>query len=339
MSRAVITAIATHVPERVLTNEELEARGIGLTAAQILDKTGIEERRIAAPDECASDLAYQAARKLINQGALKPEEVDYVLFCTQSPDYFLPTSACLLQERLGLPRTCGAMDYNQGCSGYVVGLSLAKGLIESQQAQCVLLLTGETYSKHIHPQDRSVCTLFGDGGTATVIRWDETTTGGLGQFVFGTDGRGGKNLMVRAGGFRMPRSEATAQETVGKDGTIRSDNHLYMNGPEIFRFAIQVVPQTVNLLLEKAGLKKEELDYVILHQANRYMLDTLSRKLQLPKEKVPYEFAGVGNTVSCTIPIVLERMMQRDELRGGARCLLVGFGVGYSWAGAVVTWH
>lgn len=339
MSKAVITTVAAYVPESVLTNEELEAREIGLTAAQIFEKTGIRERHVAGPEECASDLAFQAAQKLFAQAAVAREEVDYLLFCTQSPDYFLPTSACLLQERLGLSRSCGALDYNQGCSGYVVGLSLAKALIESGQARCVLLLTGETYTKFIQPRDRAVCTLFGDGGSATVIRASEDATGGLGEFAFGTDGRGGKNLIVPAGGVRRPRSEQTAVEVPDKEGVLRSENNLYMNGPEIFRFALQVVPRMVDQVLEKAKLTKEDLDFVILHQANRYMLDTLIGKLQVPREKVPYEFADVGNTVSCTIPIVLERMIQAGLLRPGARCLLVGFGVGYSWAGGLVTWQ
>jgi 3-oxoacyl-[acyl-carrier-protein] synthase-3 len=338
MDKAVITAIATHVPETVLSNVDLEPR-VGWTADQILAKTGVSERRIAAPGECSSDLAVKAAEKLFKRELVNPSEIDYVLFCTQSPDHFLPTTACILQERLGLSRSCGAFDFNLGCSGYVVGLSLAKALIESQQARCVLLLTGETYSKYINPRDRSVCTLFGDGASATVVKADPSTGAGLEHFAFGTDGRGSKNLIVPAGAMRLPGSEQTSQEHRDQGGNTRSANNLFMNGTEIFRFALQVVPQTVKLLLERAHLTKEDIDFAILHQANRYMLDQLTERIQFPPAKVPYEFADVGNTVSSTIPIVLERMVEKQALRSGHRLLLIGFGVGYSWAGGLVTWR
>jgi 3-oxoacyl-[acyl-carrier-protein] synthase-3 len=192
---ATILAIATHVPDAILANDELATRPGGWPAEQILEKTGIRERHIAAPGECASDLAFLAAKKLIDSGRLDPSSIDVLLFCTQAPDYFLPTSACILQERLGLPRTVLALDYNLGCSGYVVGLALARGMIESGQARRVLLLTGDTYSKFIHPGDRSVCTLFGDGAAATVV--GECPEGsGIGCTLFGTDGRGATQLIV-----------------------------------------------------------------------------------------------------------------------------------------------
>ncbi len=339
MNKAVITDITTHLPETILSNADLASQNIGWTAEQILEKTGISERRIAASDECSSDLAVKAAEKLFRKGRVKPKEIDFILYCTQSPDYYLPTTACILQDRLGLSRNCGSLDFNLGCSGYVMGLSLSKGLIESSQARCVLLLTGETYSKFIHPLDRSVRTLFGDGASATVVQADASGFPGLEQFVFGTDGRGWNNLIVPSGGMRLPRSEVTDREYKDEDGNTRSGNSLYMNGKEIFRFALQVVPQTVKLLLERAHLVKEDIDYVILHQANRYMLDELSKRLQFPQAKVPYEFVDVGNTVSSTIPIVLERMAERQAFRSGHRLLLVAFGVGYSWAGGLVTWR
>jgi len=339
MTKAIIVDIATEVPSRVLTNAELGKNNIGWTADEILAKTGISERRISAKDECASDLAVRAAEKLFNKGKVKRDQIDYVLFCTQSPDYFLPTTACIIQERLGLPRTCGAFDFNLGCSGYVVGLSLAKALIESNQAQCVLLLTGETYSKFIHPQDRSVCTLFGDGASATVIQSDSSASSGLDQFLTGTDGRGWKSLIVPAGGMRSPHTLETAQTRVDEDGNTRSEDNLYMNGREIFRFALQAVPQTVKQLLDRAKLNEADIDFVILHQANRFMLDELVKRLRFPQGKVPYEFADVGNTVSTTIPIVLERMVTQGKLKSGQRLLLLGFGVGYSWAGGIITWR
>jgi len=337
MPRAIISAVASHTPERVLTNDELAARPGGYSADQIFEKTGIRERRIAADDECASDLAVAAAEKLFASGRATPDEVDYLLFCTQSPDYFLPATACVIQDRLGLPRSCGAIDFNQGCSGFVVGLSLAKGLIASGQARCVLLLTGDTYSKFIHPGDRSVCTVFGDGAAATVVRAHEGP-GGLGEFVFGTDGRGARQLMVPAGGLRQPRSEETAIAEEDSDGNVRSRDNLYMNGREIFRFAITAAPKSIRALLAKQEWSTDELDHMVLHQANRFMLDELVKRLKTAPEKVPYEFEDRGNTVSSTIPIVLERLIEGGRLRPGAKLLLCGFGVGYSWAGCTVEW-
>jgi 3-oxoacyl-[acyl-carrier-protein] synthase-3 len=339
---AVIRGVSTYVPETVVTNEQIARREIGWTAEEIFAKTGIRERRVAAVNECASDLAAKAAERLIAAGAVRRSEVDYVLFCTQSPDHFLPATACLLQDRLGLPTACGALDFNHGCTGYVAGLSLAKGLVASGQALCVLLLTGETYSKFVHPRDRSVCTLFGDGASATVIRASEDTVphaAGIGEFVFGTDGSGGKQLIVKAGAARLPRSTETARELTDADGNVRTDDHLYMNGRDLFRFAIQTVPRAVAALQAKSGLRDGDIDFVILHQANRLMLDELVKRIPFGRDRVPYEFADVGNTVSATIPLVLERLVARGALRGGHRLLLIGFGVGYSWAGVDVTWN
>lgn len=338
MPRAVVDGVASWLPETRLTNDDLAGQMGTWSADQIFEKTGIRERRIAASDECASDLAVKAAQRLIGEGRLDPNEIDYILLCTQSPDYLLPTTACLIQERLGAPRSCGALDFNLGCSGYVYGLSLAKGLIESGQARCVLLLTAETYSKYIHPMDRSVRTLFGDGAAATVIRAQEGVEAGIGQFLFGTDGRGGKNLIVPAGASRLPASEATAVEAEDGDGNVRSRNDLSMNGREIFRFAIETVPRAIKALLERTGLTIEDIDFVVFHQATRFMLNELVRKMRIPAEKVPLELEDVGNTVSSTIPIVIERLAARNMLKSGHRLLLVGFGVGYSWAGGLVTW-
>jgi len=337
MRCAKIEIVTTHCPEQVLGNEELASRWESWTAEKIEEKTGIRERRIAAPDECSSDLAVAAAEKLFYCLPEAREKVDYLLFCTQTPDYILPTSACLIQHRLKLSCAVGALDFNQGCSGYVVGLSLAKGLIESGQAESVLLLTGETYSKLADPNDSAVTTLFGDGGTATLIQASEDE-GGLGEFVFGTDGKGGKNLMVEAGGYRLPCSESTAQKVEQEDGSARAKDYLYMNGPEIFRFAISEVPRSFKELLKKAELEKTDIDYLVLHQANKFMLDHVVKRLRMPPEKCPYEFGDIGNTVSCTIPFVLSRLDEKAQLTRGQQLVLVGFGVGYSWAGCELIW-
>jgi 3-oxoacyl-[acyl-carrier-protein] synthase-3 len=337
---ARILDLAAHLPERVLGNEELAALYPDWSADKILAKTGIRERRIAADGETAADLAHAAADKLFAQGRVTRSEIDFILFCTQAPDYLLPTSACLLQERLGLPRSAGALDFNLGCSGFVYGLSLAKGLIESGAARRVLLLTADTYSKYIHPQDRSVRTLFGDAASATVVGAEEDANedaqGAIGPFVFGTDGRGARDLIVEAGGARRPCDATSAVARVDANGNVRSAENLHMNGAEVFSFTLREVPAAIDALLDKAALAREDIDFFVLHQANRFMLDTLRKKIGIAPDKMPLHLEDVGNTVSSTIPLALVRMREGGQLVPGTRLMLVGFGVGYSWAATII---
>ncbi len=337
MTRAAICGIAYYLPEQVLTNEQLASEFPGWSAQKIEEKTGIRERHIAGETECASDLATAAGLELFSKGISTPEEIDYVLLCTQSPDYFLPTSACLVQERLRLRKDCGALDFNLGCSGYIYGLGLAKGLIETGQALNVLLLTAETYSKYIHPHDKSVRTIFGDAATATLLRAVDSKDERIGPFVYGTDGSGAKNLIVPTGGLRTAHS-ANAETTEDSSGNKRTINNLYMNGAEIFNFTLRVVPETVSKLLTIAGKRVGDIDLFLFHQANSYMLDHLKRKLNIPDEKMPIMMAHCGNTVSSTIPLLLKDLEKAGRLKKGQRLMLLGFGVGYSWGGCIVHW-
>lgn len=334
--RAGISGLATHLPQAVLTNDALAKLYPDWPARKILDKTGISERRIAAPGETAADLAYEAARKLFASGAAAPEDVDFLILCTQASDHILPTSACLLQERLGLSRDIGALDVNLGCSGFVYGLSLASGLIASGAAANVLLLTADTYSKYINEGDKSVRTLFGDGAAATLVSAGAGEGGRIGPFVFGTDGRGGKDLIVEAGGFRTPRSAETAIVRDDGQGNRRAADNLYMNGANVMSFTLREVPRTYHALLDKAGIGADEVDYVVLHQANKFMLDALQKKLAVPPEKFPRRYEDIGNTVSSTIPFVLSDLLAGNALAKGKRLILIGFGVGLSWAGALI---
>jgi 3-oxoacyl-[acyl-carrier-protein] synthase-3 len=329
---ARIRAIATHLPDHVLTNEALAALYPSWPADKILDKTGIRERRVAAPDETAADLAFHAAEKLFESGACARHEVDFVVLCTQAPDFILPTTACILQHRLGLRRDIGAFDMNLGCSGFVYGLSVAAGLIAAGAASNILLLTADTYSKYIHEGDKSVRTLFGDGAAATLISRSDDAS--IGPFVFGTDGGGAKDLIVEAGGFRTPRCAETALEQEDKVGNVRSRDNLFMNGANVMNFSLREVPRTFARLLELTGATAQDVDHVVLHQANKFMLDALQRKLALPPEKVPRRYEDVGNTVSSTIPFVLADLQQNGLMAPGTHIMLIGFGVGLSWAGA-----
>ncbi len=335
---ARVAAIATHLPAHVLTNEELAERFPGWSADKIADKTGILERRIAAPGETALDLGAEAALKLLDTGACRRDEIEFLIFCTQAGDHILPTSACILQERLGLPTSVGALDINLGCSGFVYGLSLAAGLIASGAARRVLLVTADTYSKYIHPRDKSVRTLFGDGAAATLVAAETTDDRArIGPFVFGTDGRGADRLIVEAGGFRLPASADTCVEVEDRSGNVRTRGHLFMDGAAVMAFTLREVPRAYRALLEKVGATPDEFDYVVLHQANKFMLDALQKKLELSDDKLPRRYEDIGNTVSSTIPFVLAGLFEQGRLTARTRVMLIGFGVGLSWAAASIT--
>jgi 3-oxoacyl-[acyl-carrier-protein] synthase-3 len=336
--QAALSAIEYYLPEMTLSTPDLSAEFPEWSVEKIDEKTGIRERHIAATEECASDLAVAAARKLFDSGACQPEAVDYLLFCTQSPDYFLPTTACLIQDRLGVPTTAGALDFNLGCSGFIYGLGLAQGLIVSGQASNVLLLTAETYSKYLNPRDRSVRTIFGDAAAATLLAAEDSANVLIGPFAYGTDGSGGPNLIVPTGGTRRPRSAETAISVEAEGGNMRSQDDLFMNGAEIFNFTLEAVPRTVSCLLEKARLQPADIDLFAFHQANRFMLEHLRKRLKIPPEKFQTTLSHCGNTVSSTIPIALKHAEMEGRLPKGALAMLVGFGVGYSWGATLVRW-
>ncbi len=335
---ATIAAIEYHLPETAVSTADLAAQFPEWSAVKIDAKTGIRCRRIAAEGECSSDLAAEACRKLFASGACEPASIDYVLLCTQSPDYFLPTTACLLQDRLGIPTSAGALDFNLGCSGYVYGLGLAEGLISTGQASNVLLITAETYSKFIHPKDKSVRTIFGDAAAVTLLKAVESPAPFLGPFVYGTDGSGGPNLMVPTGGMRRPRSREVPALMADQSGNFRTEDNLYMNGGEIFTFTIDIVPRCARQLFEKSRLTETDIDLFVFHQANQYMLEHLRKRMKIPPEKFMLAMADCGNTVSSTIPIALKHAQAAGRLFNGARIMLMGFGVGYSWGATILRW-
>lgn len=336
--KASIRAVEYALPRQRLTNDDLARDYADWTVEKIAEKTGIDQRWIAAEGECASDLGVEAAQKLFATGMVEASTIDYLLFCTQSPDHFLPTTACLMQDRLRIPNTAGALDFNLGCSGYVYGLGLAKGLVETGQAGNVLLITAETYSKFICPGDRSVRTLFGDAGTATLVTGVSRNSDAIGPFVYGTDGAGACNLIVPAGGLRQRSSPETALLATDGQGNQRSSDHLFMNGSEIFTFTLKSVPRAVQMLLDRSGHDIASIDLFVFHQANRFMLDHLRKKCRIPEEKFVLAYQKFGNTVSCTIPIALKEAEASGQLRAGMRVMLVGFGVGYSWGATLIEW-
>lgn len=330
-----VVASEYFLPELVLTNDHLAKEFPEWSVDKIFDKTGIRSRHIAGEDEFSSDLAYEAASKLLDAQSVKPEDVDFLILCTQSPDFYLPTTACIVHERLGLPSRAGAVDVNLGCSGFVYSLGLAKGMIESQQAKRVLVVTADTYSKFINDQDKSVRTIFGDAGSATLLE-ASFIGGSVSRGIFGTDGSGAKSLIVPSGGLRSgftmsPKSDPSKRDIPS------SEYDLYMDGPGIFSFTISAVPSALQDTLDRAGLSEREIDLFVFHQANKFMLEHLRKSLDIPEEKFFVDIEDIGNTVSSTIPIALSRAMKQGKIKPGSKVLTLGFGVGLSWAGNVIT--
>ena len=333
MMGAFIKAISYYLPDRVVTNEDLVREFPEWDVEKVYDKVGVKERHLAGEAETAGDLAEKAALQLFEEYQVSPSEIDFVLLCTQSPDYRLPSTACILQDRLGIPTSAGAFDYDLGCSGCIYGMAVAKGLIAAGLASNVLLLTAETYTKYLHPEDKSNRTIFGDGAAACLIS-EEKGLAEIGDFVFGTDGSGADNLMVKTQGARF--MERTGLSTEDDDGHVNREDYLYMNGSAIFNFTLEQVPPMMNRLLERSGLAKDEVDRFVFHQANKYMLNTLRKICGVSKDKFHVDLEHTGNTVSSTILISLKDCLDQGLVRSGMKVMACGFGVGLSYGGVIL---
>lgn len=328
--KAFIKAISYYLPERIVCNEELVKDFPEWTVDKIVDKVGVKQRHIA-DEETISDMAVKASERMFQENPdIDRKDIDFVIVCTQSPDYFLPSTACIVQDRLGLTTKCGAFDFNLGCSGYEYGLAIAKGFIEAGIARNILFITSEAYNKHLHPRDKGNRTIFGDAATATII--SESGFAEIGDFVLGTDGSGAENLIVRTGG--MAHQEKANDLTFDEDGNPHSSDHLYMNGGEIFSFTLIRVPKMVKQTLEKNDLTKDDINLYVFHQANKFMLDHLRKKLKIEEDKFFMNMENIGNTVSSTIPIALADAKAIGKLHGNV--LIAGFGVGLSWGATIL---
>ncbi len=335
--KAHIEAISRYLPPGVLTNAELAAAFPGLKIDDLTRLTGVVERHIAQPGETAADLAFQAAEQLFASRPGVRSQVDFILFNTQRSDYITPASACVLQERLGIRKESGAIDISQGCTGYLYGLSLARGLIETGSANKVLLLTADTITQAIHPMDKSNRAIFGDGAAATLVSaCPDDHPASIGNFIFGTDGSGYQEIIIRHGGARHPLVEGKPEDYTDNFGNVRNDACFYMNGAAIFSFSIKVVPEIIQKTLQANAVRFEDIDFFVFHQANRIILETLIRKNRIPMEKTIIHLEHCGNTVSSTIPLALFQAMEEGKIRSGSKVLLAGFGVGLSWTGTIV---
>jgi len=333
--KVYIKGISYYLPEKIVTNEDLVKDFPEWSAEKVVSKIGVKQRHIAAEDETAGDMAIKAAQNLFNEYSISPESIDFILLCTQSPDYFLPTTACIIQDKLGVPTHAGALDFNLGCSGYVYGLAMAKGLISANVAKNVLLLTAETYNKYIHPRDKGNRTIFGDAAAATLVSTDGFAE--IGEFVLGSDGKGAENLIVKTGASRYPDKLNELEEK--EDGTFfSSSDHLYMSGSRIFNFTLDAVPPMVEEILQKSQKKLEEIDVFVFHQANQFMLNTIRKVCGIDKDKFFLNMENIGNTVSCTIPIAIKDVMNQSDTKN-TQMLIAGFGVGYSWGASILNFN
>lgn len=329
---AFIKGISYYLPERIVTNEELVKEFPEWSVEKVAAKVGVNSRHIAGNNETAGDLAEKAAKRLFEEYSIDPSSVDFVLLCTQSPDYFLPSTACILQSRLGIPTSAGALDFDLGCSGCIYGLALAKGLIASGTAHNVLLLTAETYNKYLHESDKGNRSIFGDGAAACLVSTEGFAE--IGEFVLGTDGSKYDALIVKTGASRQ--KEATGLSTEDVEGHVRRDDYLYMDGGAIFNFTLDVVPALMKQILSKNGLEKGNIDYYVFHQANKFMLDTIRKVGGIPKDKFYNNLATTGNTVSSTVMIGLKDCVTQETITSGMKVMITGFGVGLSWGGTLL---
>lgn len=329
---AYIKGISYYLPEKVMTNEELVREFPEWSVDKVAKKVGVYSRHLAAEDETAGDMAEKAARKLFEEYGVSPKDIDFVLLCTQSSDYFLPSTACILQDRLGIPTSAGALDYNLGCSGCIYGMAMAKGLVAGGIAKNVLLLTAETYNKYLHPSDKSNRSIFGDGAAACLISTEGIAE--IGDFCLGTDGSGAKHLIVETGAAK--HKAATGKETTDDDGHVRREDYLYMDGSAIFNFTLDAVPTMMKEVLVKNKMEKDDVDYYVFHQANKFMLNTIRKVCVLPKDKFYVNLEQTGNTVSSTVMIGLKQCLEAGTIHGGMKVMVAGFGVGLSWGGTIL---
>ncbi len=328
-----IKALAAAVPSNTIKNYEYTSYFSAEEVKEIVDKIGVYERRFAKPGVTASDLCYAAAEKLISDNKVNRHEIDLLIFLSQTPDYRMPATSVILQHRLGLEKHVIAFDINMGCSGFIYGLTVVFGLMQSGFIRKGLLLDGETRSRIYSPKDRKTAFLFGDGGAAALLEYNPKY--GKSYFSLNSDGSRENLIKIDAGGYRYPSSPETFKEKVVDEyGNIRSDEHGYMNGSEVFNFLISEVPPDIKKTLQYAGVDQDEIDYFIFHQANNFMNSYLVKKLKIPLEKVPSTIHKFGNTSSVSIPLTIV-----SELKGKLsknKLLLSGFGVGMTWATAII---
>lgn len=331
---AFIKAITCYTPDSCITNDELQEQMVNCEVAKIAKGVGVTSRHIADKEITAGDMAVEAAENLFKEYNIDRKDVDFVILATQSPDYFLPPTACLIQNRLGIPTSAGAFDFDLGCSGYVYGLAIAGSFVDSGLAKNVLLLTGDTITRFMHPEDNNRV-LFGEAASATIV--SNKGFAEIGKFEKGSDGSGANCLIVKNKAAR--HLAPTGVEIIDGEGNIRRDDYFYMDGASVFNFTIERVPLLINSTLEVNSISKDEINYYVFHQANKFMLNTIRKVCGIPKEKFYVNLENIGNTTSTTIPLALKDCLKTNRFKSGDNVLLAGFGVGLSWAGTILKFN
>jgi len=329
-----IKYISCYYPENTITNATLQEEFPSLKLKELTRLTGVYQRHICGEEETSVDMGIRAADKLFSSYPIDKTSIDFVIFCSAGGDFITPASACIIQNRLGLPSNCGAFDINQGCTGYIYGLSLADSLISSGNAQNILLITSEAITKTIHTKDSSNRAIFGDAATASLILNSENSDNG--RFIFGTDGSKYDKIIIKHGRERYPLPEYAEEDRIDKYGNVLNDANFYMDGSEVFNFSVTKAPELVNELLKSRNLNFNDIDYFIFHQANQIILETLGKKLKIPNDKLIIDIETTGNTVSSTIPIAIHNALERGKIKKGDTVMLAGFGVGFSWGGTII---
>jgi len=318
------------LPEKVVTNTHLNEENPDWDMKNVEIKSGVLQRHIAADGETAFDLAAKAADKLFSSGRHSKEDIDAVIFCTQSPDYIMPSNAFLLHNYLDLKEEVLAFDYNLACSGYIYGLAIARSLIISGTARNILLANGDTYSKYINKRDRSARVLFGDGAAVSLISASEDDEG-ITDVMLATSGKNYQKFFVPAGGCRLPCSDQTAIEGIDASSNVRSKNDIYMDGMGVWSFIQSTVPKQIRALLTRNSLGAGDIDQYVFHQASKLTLDSLVKALRLDPNKVFVDLADTGNLVSASVPVALKKALMAGKIAPGSTVLISGFGVGLSW--------
>lgn len=329
-----ITFMNAAVPRHVIDNYAHDIHFKKEELKDVIDKIGVKERRFSDEHTCASDLCYAAAENLIQEQQINREEIDLLLFISQTPDYRMPATSILLQERLGLSRSTIAFDINLGCSAFLYGLTVAYSMITSGAVKKALILDGETRSKVYSQKDRKTAFLFGDAGVAAIIEPGKQF--GKSWFSLNSDGSRASLIKIPAGGYRnMSSTETLKERIVDEYGNIRSDEHGYMEGADVFNFVIREVPRDFKRLFNETEIDQNQIDYFIFHQANKYINGFLAKKMKLPAEKIPSTIEKYGNTSSVSIPLTIVSEL-KNKLPGRKLLTLSGFGVGLSWGTAII---
>lgn len=329
-----VTAMAAAVPKHVIKNREYTDVWSVEEAAAIVDKTGIEERRFADAETCSSDLCLAAAEKLIEDNGIDKEEIELLVFISQTPDYRMPATSVTLQHRLGLPNKTIAFDINLGCSAFLYGLSVVYGMMQNNSLKKALILDGETRSKVYSPRDRRSAFLFGDGGVAALVERGEKF--GKSTFSLNSDGSRAELIMIPAGGYRkMSSAETVKEKVVDEFGNMRSEEQGYMMGGDVFNFVIREIPRDIKNTLAHAGRTTDSFDHVVFHQANNFINSYIARKMKLDTTKIPSTIGKFGNTSSVSVPLTIVSEL-KGKLDGKKDLLLSAFGVGMTWATGIV---